>query len=98
MVHFTFFTSIFLFIFSLSYISFHSALSLSQINVGIDRYPRIFCYGRGQDVLRVPVVIVVTSSVVDPELFFPDPDPTLTLIPDSDPASNPDQACLRKIH
>ncbi len=28
--------------------------------------------------------------------FFPDPDPTLTLIsdPDSDPDSNPDPACL----
>jgi hypothetical protein len=35
---------------------------------------------------------------VDPKLFFPDPDPTLTLIsdPDSDPDSNPDSdpACL----
>jgi hypothetical protein len=40
----------------------------------------------------------VMGSVVDPKLFFPDPDPTLTLIsdPDSDPDSNPDldPACL----
>ncbi len=34
------------------------------------------------------------ASVVDPKLFFPDPDPTLTLIPDL----NPDPACLWKIH
>jgi hypothetical protein len=36
----------------------------------------------------------VSGSVVHPKLFFPDPDPTLTLIsyPDSD--SNPDPACL----
>ncbi len=34
----------------------------------------------------------VLTSVVDPKLFFPDPDPTLTLI--SDPDSNPDPACL----
>ncbi len=43
-------------------------------------------------------------SVVHPKLFFPDPDPTLTLIsdpdldsdpdPDSDPYLNPDPACL----
>jgi hypothetical protein len=39
-------------------------------------------------------------SVVDPNLFFPDPDPTLTLISDPDPNSgpdpdsNPDPACL----
>ncbi len=36
-------------------------------------------------------------SVVDPNLFFfPDPDPTLSLIsdPDSNPDSNPDPACL----
>jgi hypothetical protein len=32
------------------------------------------------------------SSVVDPKLFFSDPDPTLTLI--SDPDSDPDPACL----
>ncbi len=32
------------------------------------------------------------ASVVDPKLFFPDPDPTLPLI--SDPDSNPDPACL----
>jgi hypothetical protein len=31
------------------------------------------------------------SSVVDPKLFFPDPDPTLTLI--LDPDSNPVPAC-----
>ncbi len=40
---------------------------------------------------------LVQSSVVDPKLFFfPDPDPTLTLISDldSDPDSNPDPACL----
>ncbi len=38
------------------------------------------------------------GSVVDPKLFFPDPDPTLTLIsdPDLDPDSDP--ACLLKIH
>ncbi len=34
----------------------------------------------------------IKDSVVDPKLFFPDPDPTLTLI--SDPDSNPDPACL----
>ena len=33
-----------------------------------------------------------TTSVVHPKLFFPDPDPTLTLI--SDPDLNPDPACL----
>ncbi len=34
------------------------------------------------------------SSVVHLKLFFPDPDPTLTLIsdPDSDPDLNPDPA------
>ncbi len=31
--------------------------------------------------------IVPVISVVDPKLFFPDPDPTLTLISDPDPAS-----------
>jgi hypothetical protein len=34
----------------------------------------------------------IMCSVVHPKLFFPDPDPTLTLI--SDPDSNPDPACL----
>jgi hypothetical protein len=34
----------------------------------------------------------VVHSVVDPKLFFPDPEPTLTLI--SDPDSNPDPVCL----
>ncbi len=29
---------------------------------------------------------VHTASVVDPKLFFSDPDPTLTLISDPDPA------------
>ncbi len=29
---------------------------------------------------------LLTISVVDPKLFFPDPDPTLTLILDPDPA------------
>jgi hypothetical protein len=33
-------------------------------------------------------------SVVDPKLFFPDPDPTLTPISDPDPNWNPDPACL----
>ncbi len=37
-------------------------------------------------------LIVENSSVVDPKLFFPDPDPTLALI--SDPDSNPDPVCL----
>jgi hypothetical protein len=31
----------------------------------------------------------VANSVVDPKLFCPDPDPTLTLISDPDPYSNP---------
>jgi hypothetical protein len=30
--------------------------------------------------------LVPLPSVVDPKLFFPDPDPTLTLISDPDPA------------
>jgi hypothetical protein len=34
----------------------------------------------------------ILSSVVHPKLFFPDPDPTLTLI--SDPDLNPDPAYL----
>jgi hypothetical protein len=37
---------------------------------------------------------ILLVSVVDPKLFYPDP--TLTLIPDPD--SNPDPACLLKIH
>jgi hypothetical protein len=43
---------------------------------------------------------IPSRNVVDPKLFFSDPDPTLTLIsdPDSDPDSNPDTACLWKIH
>jgi hypothetical protein len=36
--------------------------------------------------------MVTKTSVVEPKLFFPDPDPTLTLI--SDPDSNPDPVCL----
>jgi hypothetical protein len=38
--------------------------------------------------------ILVLSSVVDPKLFISDPDPTLTLISDPDPNSDPDPACL----
>jgi hypothetical protein len=34
------------------------------------------------------------NSVVDPKLFFQDQDPTLTLISNPDPDSNPDTACL----
>jgi hypothetical protein len=37
-------------------------------------------------------------SDVDPKWFFSDRDPTLTLISDPDPYSNPDPACLWKIH
>jgi hypothetical protein len=39
-------------------------------------------------------IAYIMTSVVDPKLFFsdPDPDPTLTLI--SDPDSDPDPACL----
>jgi hypothetical protein len=38
----------------------------------------------------------VEGSVVDPRLYFSDPDPTLTLISDPDPDLDPD--CLRNIY
>jgi hypothetical protein len=47
-----------------------------------------------KNLFRESELTSVKSSVVDPKLFFPDPDPTLTLISDS----NPDPAFLWKIH
>jgi hypothetical protein len=46
--------------------------------------------GVGAD--SVGITYTEKISVVDPKLFFPDPDPILTLI--SDPDSDPDPACL----
>ncbi len=42
--------------------------------------------------IKLNIKLLLQSSVVHPKLYFPDPDPTLTLI--SDPDSNPDPACL----
>jgi hypothetical protein len=41
-------------------------------------------------IVKVPIYI----SVVYPDLFFPDPDPTLTLISDPDSNLDPDPACV----
>jgi hypothetical protein len=52
------------------------------------------------DVTRERSYPIMPGSVVEPKyiFFFPDPDPILTIIPSPDPDSNPDPACLRKIH
>jgi hypothetical protein len=42
-----------------------------------------------------PIAIISpVTSVVDPKLFFSDPDPTLTVISDPDSNPDPDPACL----
>ncbi len=56
--------------------------------------------GRKIDVKQVPVPNLANAkgvkiSVVDPKLFFLDPDPALGLI--SDPDSDPDPACLTEV-
>jgi hypothetical protein len=55
-------------------------------------YGDCMCYWYNCQYLPGICQMVTNTSVVEPKFFFPDPDPTLTLI--SDPDSNPDPACL----
>ena len=61
-----------------------------SVPVPVDTIPEfIVCY-RPNGLVVVPVPnVCVCSSVVDPKLFFSDPDPTFQEIPDPDPISDP---------